>query len=96
MYPDVANCSMCSTYSGRKLFGDGYSGLEYDYRGLLRLYQAKTDVQKSAHYTAVLHEWNMLRDRNNVNHDVPFQFTIDSSCCEASIQKFFSTDDCIH
>ncbi|KAK3717699.1 hypothetical protein QZH41_001102 [Actinostola sp. cb2023] len=26
---------------GRKLFGDGYSGLEYDYRGLINLYDSK-------------------------------------------------------
>ncbi len=25
---------------GRKLFGDGYSGLEYDYRGLMHLYKS--------------------------------------------------------
>ncbi len=32
--------------SGRKLFGPGYSGLEYDYRGLLRLYNNKGENQK--------------------------------------------------
>ena len=32
--------------SGRKLFGPGYSGLEYDYRGLLRLYHNITDQEK--------------------------------------------------
>ena len=33
-------------FSGRKLFGPGYSGLEYDYRGLLRLYNNKGENQK--------------------------------------------------
>lgn len=27
--------------TGRKLFGDGYSGLEYDYRGLINLYDSQ-------------------------------------------------------
>lgn len=28
---------------GLKLFGPGYSGLEYDYRGLIRVYQETQD-----------------------------------------------------
>ena len=32
---------------GKKLFGDGYSGLEYDYRGLLKLYHSRGDVERT-------------------------------------------------
>ena len=28
-------------FTGRKLFGDSYSGLEYDYRGLINLYDSQ-------------------------------------------------------
>lgn len=31
-------------FTGRKLFGDGYSGLEYDYRGLINLYDSKGTI----------------------------------------------------
>jgi len=30
-----------SLITGKKLFGDGYSGLEYDYRGLINLYDSQ-------------------------------------------------------
>ena len=39
--------SFCGTFvissliTGKKLFGDGYSGLEYDYRGLINLYDSQ-------------------------------------------------------
>ena len=36
---------MCSFATGRKLFGDGYSGLEYDYRGLINLYDSQGMIQ---------------------------------------------------
>jgi hypothetical protein len=77
-------------FTGRKLFGDGYSGLEYDYRGLLRLYQNKGNTQKAAEYSAILHEWNLLRDRNHVEYDVPLQFTVDSRHYELVVSQFFS------
>lgn len=46
---DLINCARSSitskstflSLSGRKLFGDGYSGLEYDYRGLINLYDSQ-------------------------------------------------------
>ena len=64
---------------GRKLFGDGYSGLEYDYRGLLRLYNAQGNSEKAAQYLTVLHEWNVLRDllmHVVVDYDAPLQFVV--------------------
>ena len=87
----------CSFYQlfvvGRKLFGDSYSGLEYDYRGLLRLYQNKGNAQKAAEYNAVLHEWNLLRDRNHTEYDVPLEFSVDAQNCEHVVHQFFSIPD---
>jgi len=47
---------------GRKLFGPSYSGLEYDYRGLIQVYQMTTNYEKFLEFTETLHEWKVLRD----------------------------------
>ena len=80
-------------WAGRKLFGDGYSGLEYDYRGLLRLYNAKGNTQKAADYSSILHEWNVLRDRIHVQYDGPLQFVTDVHSCDEVVQRFLCIPD---
>uniref|UniRef100_A0A665WR69 Amyloid beta precursor protein (cytoplasmic tail) binding protein 2 n=1 Tax=Echeneis naucrates TaxID=173247 RepID=A0A665WR69_ECHNA len=47
----------------KKLFGEGYSGLEYDYRGLIKLYNSVGNYEKVFEYHNVLSNWNRLRDR---------------------------------
>lgn len=47
---------------GIKLFGIGYSGLEYDYRGLCRVYSHLHNTDKLAAYMNKLHNWKHLRD----------------------------------
>lgn len=49
--------------TGKKLFGEGYSGLEYDYRGLIKLYNSVGNYEKVFEYNNVLSNWNRLRDR---------------------------------
>ena len=78
---------------GRKLFGDGYSGLEYDYRGLLRLYHAQANTDKAAEYAHVLHEWNVLRDRIHVDYDAPLQFVAEADSCDEIVRRFFRIPD---
>ncbi|CAG9812544.1 unnamed protein product [Phaedon cochleariae] len=46
-----------------KLFGAAYSGLEYDYRGLVNVYTKLIDVPKMAVYTGKMREWKALRER---------------------------------
>ncbi len=46
---------------GVKLFGPSYSGLEYDYRGLIRIYQETQDWNKVFEYTYKLRDWKDLR-----------------------------------
>ncbi|XP_026289406.1 amyloid protein-binding protein 2 isoform X1 [Frankliniella occidentalis] len=48
---------------GLKLFGETYSGLEYDYRGLCHVYGKLHDVERVAHYTFVLNQWKVLREQ---------------------------------
>lgn len=47
---------------GIKLFGEGYSGLEYDYRGLQRVYMFLNDTDKMEKYSVQLLNWQRLRD----------------------------------
>jgi len=49
--------------AGKKLFGEGYSGLEYDYRGLIKLYNSLGNYEKVFEYHNILSNWNRLRDR---------------------------------
>ncbi|XP_013792359.1 amyloid protein-binding protein 2-like, partial [Limulus polyphemus] len=49
---------------GVKLFGEGYSGLEYDYRGLLRVYTFLGEPQKYMNYQQILQRWNEIRNRS--------------------------------
>lgn len=50
-------------YIAKKLFGENYSGLEYDYRGLLRVYTMLGDREKALMYREILHNWKELRDQ---------------------------------
>lgn len=51
---------------GRKLFGPSYSGLEYDYRGLIQVYQMTSNFDKFREFTFTLNEWKVLRDAKDV------------------------------
>ena len=55
------------------MFGPGYSGLEYDYRGLLKLYHSTGNAQKALDYRIILQDWNQIRDHNNDTKKDPFE-----------------------
>lgn len=57
------SCNPTFHPAGKKLFGEGYSGLEYDYRGLIKLYNSVGNYEKVFEYHNVLSNWNRLRDR---------------------------------
>ena len=46
-----------------KNFGETYSGLEYDYRGLLRVYGELKDYESSARYSMLLSQWKWRREQ---------------------------------
>jgi len=50
---------------GRQLFGPSYSGLEYDYRGLIQVYQLTQNFEKFIEFSGVLNEWKVLRDEKD-------------------------------
>ncbi|XP_059092602.1 amyloid protein-binding protein 2-like [Tigriopus californicus] len=47
------------------LFGPAYSELEYDYRGLIQLYQQLEDYDKYLEYFHKFENWKLLRDRRH-------------------------------
>ncbi len=47
---------------GLKLFGPSYSGLEYDYRGLIRIYESTRQLDKCQEWHAQLRSWREARD----------------------------------
>ena len=47
---------------GRKLFGPSYSGLEYDYRGLIQVYQLTRNYEKFLEYQEILDQWRVSRE----------------------------------
>lgn len=47
-----------------RLFGESYSGLEYDYRGLIHIYDIVGDHTRYDQYSNVLDEWRVLREEN--------------------------------
>lgn len=59
---------------GRKLFGLSYSGLEYDYRGLIQVYHNTGNYERLMEYRTVLEEWKISRDardaEQNTDQDV--------------------------
>jgi len=54
---------------GRQLFGPSYSGLEYDYRGLIQVYQMTTNFERFVEFNGVLQEWKVLRDEKDAEQD---------------------------
>lgn len=71
------------------MFGEGYSGLEYDYRGLLKLYRSTDNLAMADHYHDILHQWNTIRDLNNAAEVKPLEFSI-SVDFEETVKKYFS------
>lgn len=43
------------------LFGETYSGLEYDYRGLINVYSKLCDQTRVVYYTFKMRDWSLLR-----------------------------------
>ncbi|CAK1551353.1 unnamed protein product [Leptosia nina] len=47
-----------------KLFGERYSGLEYDYRGLVHVFTQLKRHDRAQHYNALLQHWHDLREQS--------------------------------
>lgn len=49
-----------------KLFGETYSGLEYDYRGLIHVYTEEQNIDKMRHYRERMRNWMATREHQRV------------------------------
>lgn len=67
------------------LFGELYSGLEYDYRGLIHVYSELEDIQNMIKYTQIMRNWKMKREEH-----VPTPSVTQPEPLEDVIEKFFS------
>lgn len=88
-YKEAEKLYLRSIAIAKKLFGDGYSGLEYDYRGLLRVHNMLGNHVWAAGYTQILHEWKQIRDRNAQCEVSPLQINCQPKPTNIVIQEFF-------
>ncbi|RVE42971.1 hypothetical protein evm_012375 [Chilo suppressalis] len=54
-----------------KLFGERYSGLEYDYRGLVHVFTQLKQHRRADHYTSLLQRWHLLREQSRAEQQQP-------------------------
>ena len=78
-----------------RLFGYSYSGLEYDYKGLIHIYQVQHDDENLEKYSNLLEEWRFLRERNRFEKGNTFDVNSEAPMEEVT-QKFFEmcTEEC--
>lgn len=55
---------ICFIFLDLKLFGYAYSGLEYDYRGLIHVYEMLQDDERFRNYSLILSNWKDLREQH--------------------------------
>lgn len=79
--------------SGKKLFGEGYSGLEYDYRGLIKLYNSIGNYEKVFEYHNILANWNRLRDRQFSVTDALEDVSTSPQSTEEVVQSFLMSQN---
>uniref|UniRef100_A0AAY4AM09 Amyloid protein-binding protein 2 n=1 Tax=Denticeps clupeoides TaxID=299321 RepID=A0AAY4AM09_9TELE len=87
-YEDAEQLYLRSIAIGKKLFGEGYSGLEYDYRGLIKLYDSVRNYHKVFEYHNILTNWNQLRDRQFAVADALEDVNTTPLATEEVVQSF--------
>ena len=75
--------------TGRTLFGDAYSGLEYDYRGLMRLYEQTHDYDKANEYELIMSQWRVLRDNVQRNEKTALELEGATEELDSVLDQFF-------
>ncbi|GAB6030181.1 Amyloid protein-binding protein 2 [Chamberlinius hualienensis] len=99
-YDEARQLYLRSIAIGIKIFGKGYSGLEYDYRGLIRVYNMLHDYTHINKYNSRFHRWKQLRD-GKVAKDNLLLLTNNSttellSNIEELVQTFFQIEPTIN
>lgn len=89
-YRDAEKLYFRSIAISLKLFGQSYSGLEYDYRGLMHLYMKLDEQDKFYEYTNALAEWRELRDKHVESEDPPIDLHTRPRPIEDVTNAFFA------
>lgn len=89
-YRDAEKLYYRSIAISLKLFGKSYSGLEYDYRGLLHVYNKLDEYEKILEYTDTLNHWKELRDKHAQSEDPPIDVQKRPQPIANIINVFFS------
>ncbi|KAI4494238.1 hypothetical protein M0802_009107 [Mischocyttarus mexicanus] len=89
-YRDAEKLYYRSIAISLKLFGKSYSGLEYDYRGLLHAYTQLDERDKVLKYTDIFNQWKELRDRYAQSEDQPIDLQKRPQPIEEVVSTFFS------
>ncbi len=55
----------CFLFLDLRLFSESYSGLEYDYRGLIHVYEKLQDDELCMKFKIKLQKWTSLRQKSN-------------------------------
>ncbi|XP_046832826.1 amyloid protein-binding protein 2 isoform X2 [Vespa velutina] len=91
-YRDAEKLYYRSIAISLKLFGESYSGLEYDYRGLLHVYTKLDERDKVLEYTDIFNHWKELRDEYAQLEDQPIDLEERPQQIEEVIRTFFLCD----
>ncbi|XP_046740458.1 amyloid protein-binding protein 2 [Diprion similis] len=89
-YEDAEKLYQRSIAISLKLFGKSYSGLEYDYRGLLHVYTKLNEFQKELEYIHIFDNWKDLRDHHARHEDPPIDLQKRPQPIREVIQAVFS------
>ncbi|KAF6207038.1 hypothetical protein GE061_018276 [Apolygus lucorum] len=69
-----------------KLFSETYSGLEYDYRGLVHVYTHLGEMENAHDYKVTIDRWKTLREEHESKERAPLEHH-EPSCSLATIQE---------
>lgn len=71
-----------------KLFSETYSGLEYDYRGLVHVYDSLGEIENKDDYLHIIARWKLLRQEHELRATAPLSLTKAPSSLQALQQMF--------
>ncbi|CAO1391378.1 unnamed protein product [Diamesa serratosioi] len=93
-YQEAEELYLKSIHISLRLFGQTYSGLEYDYRGLLHVYEELQDHEKYMQFSDILEEWRILRIENDETRKPMYVEANDDASIEEVTKKFFDMHRC--
>ncbi|XP_072949628.1 amyloid protein-binding protein 2 [Epargyreus clarus] len=92
MHRDAELLYLRSIAISLKLFGERYSGLEYDYRGLMHVFTQLKRHDRADYYNALLQHWHELREQSKAEQQ-PALGSEQVMPLEELQAKFFAPND---